>query len=115
MVYKIAVLPDLDETPTSENELSIDLLFQQTDTYPEELPRIKVSNTRGLTNADISTLSQRMQQEAEDNLGMASIFSIMQAAKEWLEWKAGATPGEPPSRRDNATYMLVLLGTIPKS
>jgi hypothetical protein len=88
-IQKITLEPEGD----SETAASCDLLFQYTDRYPEELPNLKISNTRGLTNADGVALLDSLQAAAQDNIGMASIFAVMQAGKDWLEHKAGLEEG----------------------
>jgi hypothetical protein len=89
-IHKVKLEP---ETNGSDTAASCDLLFQYTDQYPEELPNLKVSNTRGLTNADGAALLEVLQCAAQDNIGMASIFAVMQAGKDWLESKAGLEEG----------------------
>lgn len=89
-IHAIKLEPDTDEP---NQTCSCDLLFQHTDMYPEELPNIKLSNTRGLTNREVDVLSELLTETAQENLGMASVFAIMQAAQEWLENKAGIQLG----------------------
>lgn len=92
-IHAIKLEPDTDEP---NQTCSCDLLFQHTDMYPEELPNIKLSNTRGLTNREVDVLSGLLMETAQENLGMASVFAIMQAAQEWLENKAGIQLEEDP-------------------
>lgn len=61
--------------------------------YPEDLPMVKLSNTRGLTNREVDVLSALLVETAQGNLGMASVFAIMQTAQEWMENKAGLQLG----------------------
>lgn len=89
-IRKIKLEPDVEDL---ETELSFELLFQQTATYPETAPLLKVSNPRGLSTADEEALLAALQSAAQENLGMASIFAVMQAGKDWLEAKAGLTEG----------------------
>lgn len=56
---------------------------------------MKLSNTRGLTNADIDKLTAVLHAASEENIGMASVFAIMQAAQDWLEAKVGLEQGLP--------------------
>lgn len=46
-IRKIKLFPDVDDLDT---ELSFDLLFQHTATYPEELPNLKVSRPCSLSS-----------------------------------------------------------------
>ena len=89
-IHKVNVQPDTDDL---ETDLCFDLLFQHTDTYPETAPNLKVSNPRGLSNANVEALTRALVACAEENVGMASVFTVMQAGKDWLESKAGIEEG----------------------
>jgi hypothetical protein len=91
-IHKIKLQPDVDGLAA---ELSFELLFQHTATYPEIEPNIKVSNPRGLNNDEVEELLQVLVNEATEHVGMASVFSVMQAGKDWLDTKAGLVEGEP--------------------
>lgn len=54
---------------------------------------MKLSNTRGLSNTDIDKLTAVLHETSEENVGMASVFAIMQAAQDWLEAKVGLEQG----------------------
>lgn len=95
-VYKVNVKPETDE---DDMDISFDLLFQHTDMYPEEVPLLKVSSTRGLSDTDAEALTAAMVEAAEENVGMASIFAVMQAAKEWLENRAGVEAAIDPATK----------------
>lgn len=84
----------LSSESEEQQACSCDLLFQHTATYPEEPPLLKLSNTRGMTNADIDKLTAVLLETADEHVGMASVFAIMQAAQDWLEAKVGLEQGE---------------------
>jgi hypothetical protein len=88
-IHAIKLEPEAEDG----NACSCDLLFQHTPTYPEEMPLIKLSSTRGLSNSEVDKLTAALIEEAESALGMASIFTIMQAAQEWMANKAGVQQG----------------------
>jgi hypothetical protein len=92
-IHAIKLEPDTEDASQS---CSCDLLFQHTPTYPEELPMVKLSNTRGLTNKEVDALSALLLVTAQENVGMASVFAIMQTAQEWMENKAGLQLGALP-------------------
>lgn len=52
-----------------------------------------MSNPRGLNQADEAALLQVMVDTAAENVGMASVFAVMQAAKDWIDAKAGLVEG----------------------
>lgn len=89
-IHAIKLEPEAEEQTQS---CACDLLFQHTVAYPEELPMVKLSNTRGLTNREVDVLSSLLVETAQENLGMASVFAIMQTAQEWMENKAGLQLG----------------------
>ena len=90
-MYKLKVEPDTEDA--LDVELSFELLFQHTETYPESEPLLKVSNPRGMTDSETDRLAAALQEAAAENVGMASIFAVMQAGKDWLESKAGVEDG----------------------
>jgi RWD domain len=89
-IHKVKLEPDENEL---ETELCFELLFQRTERYPAEEPFLKVSNPRGLSNADTDALARALRAAAAENVGMASIFAVMQAGKDWLDSKAGLQEG----------------------
>ena len=89
-IHKVKLEPEVDD---AEVAVAFELLFQHTAAYPEELPNLKVSNTRGLSNADVDAALRVLVAAAEENLGMASVFAVMQAGRDWLEQKAGLEEG----------------------
>lgn len=93
-IHKVKLEPEVDD---AEVAVAFDLLFQHTAAYPEELPNLKVSNTRGLSNADVNAVTAVLAAAAEENLGMASVFAVMQAGRDWLEAKAGLEEGALPT------------------
>nr|SVE78540.1 EOG090X0F6V [Daphnia lumholtzi]SVE79169.1 EOG090X0F6V [Daphnia lumholtzi] len=67
-----------------------DLKFTYTPTYPEEIPVIEIMDDIGLDDEQLERLKDHLEKEAEDNLGMVMIFSLVSTANEWLnnEWDA---------------------------
>ncbi|KAK2149846.1 hypothetical protein LSH36_434g00053 [Paralvinella palmiformis] len=60
------------------------LQFTYTERYPDELPLIEILSYENIEEEDSQTLSNKMKEEAEDNLGMAMIFTLVSAAQEKL-------------------------------
>jgi len=90
-IHKVLVKPEDDGAGV--RDLSFELLFQYTEEYPEEVPHLKVSNTRGLSDAEAGALTDVMRAEADASVGMASVFTVMQVARDWLENKEGMAAG----------------------
>nr|CAG4646625.1 EOG090X0F6V [Macrothrix elegans] len=64
------------------------LKFTYTPTYPEEPPVVEILDDVGLDDEQLERLKDRLDKEAEENIGMVMVFSIVSAANEWLnnEW-----------------------------
>lgn len=77
-----------DEDP--EKGYSCSLKFTYTPTYPEEPPVVEIMDDVNLDDEQLQRLKERLEKEAEDNLGMVMVFSLVSAANEWLnnEWDA---------------------------
>lgn len=67
------------------SNMQFDLLFAHTPTYPDEAPLIKLSNVQGMSNEDIQSLQQVVDDQIQENLGMAMIYTIVTAAQEWMQ------------------------------
>ncbi len=74
---------------TSTEELEMELLFAHTAHYPEEPPCLYLDSVRGLTDSEIARCLAHLQQQAQENLGMAMIYTLVTAAKEWLRSEGG--------------------------
>lgn len=66
------------------------LKFTYTPTYPEEPPLVEILDDVNLDDEQLERLKDRLEKEAEENLGMVMIFTLVSAANEWLneEWDA---------------------------
>lgn len=92
-VYKVPVAPNWANDTDQATTLSADLLFQYTATYPETLPNLHISNTRGLTSAETAQLQRALRGVATQQAGLVCIFDVVQAAQEWLASKFGSSFG----------------------
>ena len=66
------------------NHVGIKLMATLPLEYPEVVPTLDIEILRGLTDDHRSELLQMAQQEAEANVGLASIFAICEKLREWL-------------------------------
>lgn len=69
---------------------------------------VKLSNTRGLTNKEVDVMSALLIEAAQENLGMASVFAIMQTAQDWMENKAGLQLGAHSYSQPHVVPLLLL-------
>ncbi len=84
--YKVQIDPteEGEEPPPSEDEKLMELLFAHTPHYPDEGPCIRLRAVRGLSDADMALGTTYLQTQVQENLGMSMVFTLVQAAKEWL-------------------------------
>lgn len=62
----------------------MEFLFAHTERYPEEAPCIKLQPVYGLSDSEVATCFSKLQEEVDSNIGMAMIYTLITAAKEWL-------------------------------
>lgn len=86
-VFVIPVKSD-DYDDETEAGLSCRLKFEYTPSYPEELPLLDIEETVRLEESDEEQLTQHLKQQAEENLGMVMVFTLVSAAQEWLNIKS---------------------------
>jgi hypothetical protein len=90
--YKVVIDPAEEGDEEPEYPVKAELLFAHTPNYPEDPPSIKLRSVMGLSDADLAEASNVLNQQIEANLGMAMIYTLIGAAKEWLQG-AGAPDG----------------------
>ncbi|XP_013783546.1 RWD domain-containing protein 1-like [Limulus polyphemus] len=64
--------------------VSVCLKFTYTPGYPDEEPLIEIENCENLEEDDSKELLKFLQNEAQENLGMVMVFTLVSAALEWL-------------------------------
>ena len=90
-IYKVHIRPaEADADVDDDMQPALELLFAHTPSYPDEAPLFKVRSERGLSDAEVAVVQALLQQEAEANLGMAMVYTLVSAAQEWLQNKATA-------------------------
>lgn len=88
--FQIRVSPmDDDEDEPTDIPVRLAVNFAHTPKYPDEPPLLKVRSLQGIKDADIKELQQKLQDEVQENLGMAMIYTLATSAKEWLREKYG--------------------------
>mmetsp|Transcript_21415 Transcript_21415/g.36528 ORF Transcript_21415/g.36528 Transcript_21415/m.36528 type:complete len:260 (-) Transcript_21415:480-1259(-) len=79
-----------------EEQLQMELMWAHTPLYPEEAPCLDLQSVYGLTNQEIARCMSMLQEEAQQNLGTAMIYTLVAAAKDWLRNRAAQTAVEDP-------------------
>lgn len=87
-IYRVDLTPGAEGEDASDSDLMLQLVFQHTPTYPEEAPRLKLRSVRGLTDAEVASVQTMVSALVDENMGMAMIYTLGEAAKEWLRDKA---------------------------
>lgn len=94
--YKVVIDPAEEGDEEPEYPVKAELLFAHTPNYPEDPPSIKLRSVTGLSDADLAEATNVLNQQIEANLGMAMIYTLIGAAKEWLQERAGSGPSVDP-------------------
>lgn len=83
--YMVAITPSEDsEAKPVEFPMEMEMMFAHTARYPEEPPCVRLLSVRGLSDAAVAEATSMVREQIEQNLGMAMIFTLVSAAKEWL-------------------------------
>ncbi|KAL3683443.1 hypothetical protein R1sor_001465 [Riccia sorocarpa] len=93
--FQITISPkDDDEDEPTDIPVRLALVFAHTPKYPDEPPLFDVKSLQGLKTSDVQELREKLRKEADENLGMAMIYTLHSSAKEWLREKYGQEQGE---------------------
>eukprot|EP00873_Tetraselmis_striata_P026069 jgi/Tetstr1/446333/TSEL_033876.t1 len=87
-IYRVDLTPGTEGEDAADGELMMQLVFQHTEAYPEEAPRLRLRSVRGLTDAEVAAVQNLVGELVEENMGMAMIYTLGEAAKEWLRDRA---------------------------
>ncbi|KAL8458449.1 hypothetical protein ACS0TY_036095 [Phlomoides rotata] len=83
--FQITICPQDDEADESNIPLvRLALIFSHTERYPDEPPLVSVKSLKAIPMGDLKVLKEKLDQEAEENLGMAMVYTLVGSAKEWL-------------------------------
>lgn len=89
---------DFDEAARVPVQMA--LIFAHTEKYPDEPPLVNVKSVRGIKPEDLTSLKEKLEQEATENLGMAMVYTLLDSAKEWLTEKYGQNAGDGESEEN---------------
>jgi len=86
-VVQIVLRPeeeDEDGESWSEVPVRVGLTFAHTKEYPHEPPLWRVHAMRGIGGDELEGMREILEEEVNNNLGMAMLFAMASAGKEWL-------------------------------
>ncbi|XP_066277938.1 RWD domain-containing protein 1-like isoform X2 [Branchiostoma lanceolatum] len=81
--FKLSVLTETDSYEECD-PLGVDLQFTYVPTYPDAPPDMEVLSPQNLTDEDVRNIQELLQQQAEENLGMVMVFTLVSAVQERL-------------------------------
>ncbi|XP_050027656.1 RWD domain-containing protein 1-like [Dermacentor andersoni] len=81
--FTIDVKADAVDQPEDEQS-SVKLKFTYVPRYPEEGPLIEAVEYENIEEEDVEALMTALNEQVQENLGMAMIFTLVSAATEWL-------------------------------
>ncbi|KAK5649823.1 hypothetical protein RI129_000852 [Pyrocoelia pectoralis] len=86
--HKFSILIKSEEYDVdNKNGLSCNLVFTYTSKYPDEQPYIEIEEPININNSHLEELLLQLQQQAEENIGMVMIFTLVSLAQEWVNLK----------------------------
>ena len=74
---------EYDDEESDEGMMTL-LKFSFPDTYPDVVPEIDIEESDGIEDDILDEFKQSLIQSAEENIGMAMVFTIVSAGIEWL-------------------------------
>lgn len=81
--FKLFVQPQNAEN-FPDHAMSAVIMFTYTEDYPDSVPIMQFDSTENMDDAQQDSLMEFMKSQAEENLGMAMIFTIISAVQERL-------------------------------
>lgn len=83
--FQITISPQDDAVDEANHTpVQLALIFSHTEKYPDEPPLLNVRSIRGIRPEDLTSLKEKLVNEASDNLGMAMVYTLVTSAQEWL-------------------------------
>ncbi|XP_070568312.1 RWD domain-containing protein 1-like [Ptychodera flava] len=85
--FEIRLKSDNADEDDEDTVVQATLQVTYTPTYPDESPDIEVTFSSNLDDEDLTSLLNLCQEQAEENLGMVMVFTIVSAVQEKLNEK----------------------------
>jgi len=77
---------NLVPNPGSDDDLvGIEMEVTYTSKYPQEAPMVRLKSKKGVTEPQRKELEAKVKLQAQENLGIAMIFTLAQTVKDWLD------------------------------
>nr|CAG4650540.1 EOG090X0F6V [Sida crystallina] len=87
--------------PEAEIGYSCTLKFTYTPNYPDEVPIVEINDPVCMDDMQVERLLEQLEKDAEDNLGMVMIFTLVSSTNDWLnnEWDSELKRREEEAER----------------
>eukprot|EP00051_Salpingoeca_urceolata_P006637 m.87705 g.87705 ORF g.87705 m.87705 type:complete len:260 (-) comp14918_c0_seq1:122-901(-) len=84
------------------NAFACSSTWARAETYPETAPEYRFVNLEAIENEELEALGSLLDEQVEDNLGMAMVFTLHAAAQEWLQDRNEKTVVDAEEAREAA-------------
>eukprot|EP00939_MAST-03C_sp_MAST-3C-sp1_P004407 g4407.t1 len=79
---------------TDKNHVALKLIVSYPKMYPEVVPKLIVESAKGLNSDQIKDIRGILSDLAEENVGMPMVFTLAEAAKEWMQDRNEVSKGD---------------------
>lgn len=83
-VFTISLKSQASEDNEEEEEASCTVQFSYVETYPDEPPVFEITETDNIEDDQVQELLDLMTEQAQENLGMVMVFTLVSAVQEKL-------------------------------
>ncbi|KAL4232573.1 RWD domain-containing protein 1 [Mactra antiquata] len=83
-VFELNITSQKLDDHEEEEEASVTLKFKYTKTYPDEAPLVEITESDNLEDDQLNEIMDLLHSQAEENLGMAMVFTLVSAVQEEL-------------------------------
>ncbi|KAL4159592.1 hypothetical protein PRNP1_000169 [Phytophthora ramorum] len=81
LTYQVHVVPNQDG---ENNFVAMLLKAEIPDTYPDVEPKLDIIVKKGLADSQLKEIKQLLDQQVEENMGMAMMYTLCEAVREYL-------------------------------
>ncbi|KAF0688212.1 Aste57867_20082 [Aphanomyces stellatus] len=78
---KVKLVPNQDG---GDNHVALSLVFTMPETYPDAAPDVEIRMEKGLSDRQEKEIRALLNQQMEENLGMAMVYTVCEAVREWM-------------------------------
>ncbi|CAI5740588.1 unnamed protein product [Peronospora destructor] len=81
LIYQVHVVPNQDG---ENNFVALLLKAEIPETYPDVEPKLEIVVKKGLIDSQVKEIKQLLDQQVEENMGMAMMYTLSEAVREYL-------------------------------